>query len=63
MTSHDRSRGPNRRQVLAAGAAGIAALAPAGVGAQERFPSRTIRIIVPLPAPPPTYWHGCSRSV
>jgi tripartite-type tricarboxylate transporter receptor subunit TctC len=50
MTSHDRSRGPNRRQVLAAGAAGIAALAPAGVGAQERFPSRTIRIIVPFPA-------------
>jgi tripartite-type tricarboxylate transporter receptor subunit TctC len=48
MTSHDRSRGPNRRQVLAA--AGIAALAPAVVGAQERFPSRTIRIIVPFPA-------------
>jgi tripartite-type tricarboxylate transporter receptor subunit TctC len=50
MTNHDRSCGPTRRLVLAAGAAGLATLAPGVIAAQERFPSRTIRIIVPFPA-------------
>jgi tripartite-type tricarboxylate transporter receptor subunit TctC len=50
MTNHDRSCGPTRRLVLAAGAAGLAMLAPRVIAAQERFPSRTIRIIVPFPA-------------
>ena len=43
----DRSK-LTRRQVLAGAA--VAALAPSVASAQERFPSRTIRIIVPFPA-------------
>jgi tripartite-type tricarboxylate transporter receptor subunit TctC len=43
----DRS-GVTRRQVLTGAA--VAALAPSVVSAQERYPSRTIRIIVPFPA-------------
>ena len=40
-----------RRQVLAGtAAAGLTALVPAPLIAQERFPSRTIRVIVPFPA-------------
>src|SRR5262245_38433197 len=40
-----------RRQVLAGtAAAGVAAFVPAPLVAQERYPSRTIRVIVPFPA-------------
>jgi tripartite-type tricarboxylate transporter receptor subunit TctC len=39
-----------RELLLAAAAATTAALMPATLDAQERFPSRTIRIIVPFPA-------------
>src|SRR5262245_2548798 len=48
----DRSmRGRTRRELLGTAAfAGAAALAPASLRGQERYPSRAIRIIVPFPA-------------
>ena len=39
-----------RRELLGAAALAVAAVVPASLHAQERFPSRTIRIIVPFPA-------------
>jgi tripartite-type tricarboxylate transporter receptor subunit TctC len=46
-----RLRQKTRREFVgAAAAAGAAAFIPAALRAQERFPSRTIRIIVPFPA-------------
>ena len=41
----------SRRQILAGAAAiGLPAVMPFGIRAQEKFPSRTIRIVVPFPA-------------
>jgi tripartite-type tricarboxylate transporter receptor subunit TctC len=42
--------GTTRRQVLMAAAAGVLTLAPRFGWAQERYPSRTIRVVVPFPA-------------
>jgi len=39
-----------RREFLGAALAGAATLLPGALRAQEKFPSRTIRIIVPFPA-------------
>jgi tripartite-type tricarboxylate transporter receptor subunit TctC len=51
--THDRLRKqPRTRRELLRGAAigGIAALVPTALRSQERYPARTIRIIVPFPA-------------
>ena len=46
---HDRRRRPLAR-LLGAALAGVLALAAGTAAAQERFPARTIRIVVPFPA-------------